>query len=64
MKMTNQIYTDKTEYLKLFQFYQRCAVQYRPSHEKIFKIKNNLKMYSSNPTAFTDLYLEGAGINY
>lgn len=24
MKMTNQKYTDKTEYLKLFQFYQRC----------------------------------------
>lgn len=62
MKMTNQIYTDKTEYLKYFNFI-KGAIQTESWH-KIYKIKNNLNMYSSNPTAFTDLYVEGAGINY
>lgn len=60
--MTNQIYTDKTEYLKYFNFING-AIQ-TESWNKIYKIKNNLNMYSSNPTAFTDLYVEGAGINY
>lgn len=48
--------------LKYFNFING-AIQ-TESWNKIYKIKNNLNMYSSNPTAFTDLYVEGAGINY